>query len=157
MWDLIVSVPDHCLSFYFTHCPIIPVPGNHCLNYCEKAWLKFCFLSDCQMWIHNHSLSICCIVANNSCIKKHAIQRITEILRNNALLQVWWRCLKICDQTCFLYFYYNLGTSDKVRKKERKIIYFTGSKCFFIVKTIFQHRNHGSIGESGTSCNGGKL
>ena len=19
MWDLIVSVPDHCLSFYFTH------------------------------------------------------------------------------------------------------------------------------------------
>ena len=21
MWDLIVSVPDHCLSFYFRHCP----------------------------------------------------------------------------------------------------------------------------------------
>ena len=20
MWDLIVSVPDHCLSFYFGHC-----------------------------------------------------------------------------------------------------------------------------------------
>ena len=22
MWDLIVSVPDHCLSFYFTNCSI---------------------------------------------------------------------------------------------------------------------------------------
>ena len=22
MWDLIVSVPDHCLSFYFTACQI---------------------------------------------------------------------------------------------------------------------------------------
>ena len=23
MWDLIVSVPDHCLSFYFSNCFVI--------------------------------------------------------------------------------------------------------------------------------------
>ena len=23
MWDLIVSVPDHCLSFYFTHSSVL--------------------------------------------------------------------------------------------------------------------------------------
>ena len=27
MWDLIVSVPDHCLSFYFTEL-ICPVPED---------------------------------------------------------------------------------------------------------------------------------
>ena len=27
MWDLIVSVPDHCLSFYFAKCSL---PNIHC-------------------------------------------------------------------------------------------------------------------------------
>ena len=24
MWDLIISVPDHCLSFYFLSCEMVP-------------------------------------------------------------------------------------------------------------------------------------
>ena len=32
MWDLIVSVPDHCLSFYFTNC--ISVIKNLCNEGC---------------------------------------------------------------------------------------------------------------------------
>ena len=31
MWDLIVSVPDHCLSFYFWDL-IVSVP-DHCLSF----------------------------------------------------------------------------------------------------------------------------
>ena len=27
MWDLIVSVPDHCLSFYFVNSPKLPTWG----------------------------------------------------------------------------------------------------------------------------------
>ena len=33
MWDLIVSVPDHCLSFYFVGTNRVgpqPPLGNHC-------------------------------------------------------------------------------------------------------------------------------
>ena len=29
MWDLIVSVPDHCLSFYFTRPKSRKVDGNY--------------------------------------------------------------------------------------------------------------------------------
>ena len=28
MWDLIVSVPDHCLSFYFTHIILVKYVTN---------------------------------------------------------------------------------------------------------------------------------
>ena len=28
MWDLIVSVPDHCLSFYFVNCAKLSVEVN---------------------------------------------------------------------------------------------------------------------------------
>ena len=28
MWDLIVSVPDHCLSFYFSSCDRQGLPGS---------------------------------------------------------------------------------------------------------------------------------
>ena len=28
MWDLIVSVPDHCLSFYFTHIVLVKYVTN---------------------------------------------------------------------------------------------------------------------------------
>ena len=31
MWDLIVSVPDHCLSFYF-------VPFNVCVSFPFRVW-----------------------------------------------------------------------------------------------------------------------
>ena len=31
MWDLIVSVPDHCLSFYFTR-TLIDVGSSPCLQ-----------------------------------------------------------------------------------------------------------------------------
>ena len=37
MWVLIVSVPDHCLSFYFEHC--IPFLKNACLE--SKNVLKW--------------------------------------------------------------------------------------------------------------------
>ena len=30
MWDLIVSIPDHCLSFYFTF-----TPGGECRDLSE--------------------------------------------------------------------------------------------------------------------------
>ena len=32
MWDLIVSVPDHCLSFYFS-----TILKNFCQNICNKT------------------------------------------------------------------------------------------------------------------------
>ena len=33
MWDLIVSVPDHCLSFYFLH--IFMLKHHICCMYCK--------------------------------------------------------------------------------------------------------------------------
>ena len=34
MWDLIVSVPDHCLSFYFKH--VMAIKSE------KYPWLKVC-------------------------------------------------------------------------------------------------------------------
>ena len=43
MWDLIVSVPDHCLSFYFLH------ENDLQLNYknCQFVCLFVCFFCCC--------------------------------------------------------------------------------------------------------------
>ena len=40
MWDLIVSVPDHCLSFYFTIHYLIPSDRSteHWKKYLKKSW-----------------------------------------------------------------------------------------------------------------------
>ena len=39
MWDLIVSVPDHCLSFYFSHDAAQTVPNmNGFVNRLLKNW-----------------------------------------------------------------------------------------------------------------------
>ena len=32
MWDLIVSVPDHCLSFYFTKGPFTQTPRDNAMR-----------------------------------------------------------------------------------------------------------------------------
>ena len=33
MWDLIVSVPDHCLSFYFAGIKFVDIVLNHIVLY----------------------------------------------------------------------------------------------------------------------------
>ena len=38
MWDLIVSVPDHCLSFYLLHSPNIKV--NSAIQYHQLVFIK---------------------------------------------------------------------------------------------------------------------
>ena len=40
MWDLIVSVPDHCLSFYFTH-PFIRTNAANKTKYLKYMGLSF--------------------------------------------------------------------------------------------------------------------
>ena len=53
MWDLIVSVPDHCLSFYFSYFPfriwdlIVSVP-DHCLSFYMKV-LKYITIKTYQV------------------------------------------------------------------------------------------------------------
>ena len=42
MWDLIVSVPDHCLSFYFTYS-----------RWCPK-WLPDFYMSDGMFQLFNY-------------------------------------------------------------------------------------------------------
>ena len=111
-----------------------------------------------------HSLIICCshkqFVYKEACYTKN--YRNYEKLNLTAGLAFgsWMHTgdyLKISDQARFHYIYYNLmNERKKERKKERNIMHFAGSK-FFIVETIFQHRKHVSIGESGASCNGGNF
>ena len=37
MWDLIVSVPDHCLFFYFTHVLTRPKFISFCVSRSEES------------------------------------------------------------------------------------------------------------------------
>ena len=48
MWDLIVSVPDHCLSFYFPLAVAIPFAEHKCLLE-DISLLIQEFL--CQIWM----------------------------------------------------------------------------------------------------------
>ena len=57
MWDLIVSVPDHCLSFYFTICPgsgIFKTCTDNVIfcderkTYCSEAISPECFEYSCK-------------------------------------------------------------------------------------------------------------
>ena len=41
MWDLIVSVPDHCLSFYFSRFTILPVDDRGGLRSLEANVLFY--------------------------------------------------------------------------------------------------------------------
>ena len=51
MWDLIVSVPDHCLSFYSSSCTTTELSKlltscltaikKHLIKYCEKVYKRF--------------------------------------------------------------------------------------------------------------------
>ena len=50
MWDLIVSIPDHCLSFYFKDAPLMShVMKNLFLPYAnskdgdQTAWMRLCY------------------------------------------------------------------------------------------------------------------
>ena len=38
MWDLIVSVPDQCLSFYFIYPPMVCSVHHKCLNENWNVW-----------------------------------------------------------------------------------------------------------------------
>ena len=40
MWDLIVSLPDHCLSFYFLYLPKVPFGHLHFLNFLHNKKKK---------------------------------------------------------------------------------------------------------------------
>ena len=47
MWDLIVSVPDHCLSFYFTVRPLASHLYRKTSN-CEAFLYSVCLVSGCN-------------------------------------------------------------------------------------------------------------
>ena len=48
MWDLIVSVPDHCLSFYFPLCSCLNLLSDKFKpTYISCLLLKFCVICFC--------------------------------------------------------------------------------------------------------------
>ena len=52
MWDLIVSVPDHCLSFYFTKTRFISsIFRLSCISlwYCVREHIIYTVYSDCVL------------------------------------------------------------------------------------------------------------
>ena len=47
MWDLIVSVPDHCLSFYFQNCHEFALSGGvnfNILTYSDSCHARIIFM-----------------------------------------------------------------------------------------------------------------
>ena len=49
MWDLIVSVPDHCLSFYFAFYETLGLPST---NFRSSIWCALCMI--CRKLVHIH-------------------------------------------------------------------------------------------------------
>ena len=50
MWDLIVPVPDHCLSFYFSFKDIIASNnGYRIVNFCHEYDIYFMIINICFM------------------------------------------------------------------------------------------------------------